>query len=409
MNQLFLDDMKLLLGDEYAAFQKTLDRPLLKAVRLNTLKTSASILAEIGVNEENVTPFNADTFYLDDSSSLGRSVYHQAGLFYLQEPSTTAVVTALDVKPGQTVLDLCAAPGGKSTQILSALKNTGLLWSNEISTSRCQALLSNLERWGADNFVLSNETPAHLAEKLAAAFDRIVVDAPCSGAAMFKKYSVIDQQYSHSFISSCALRQAAILEQAWTMLKPNGTMVYSTCTYNKCENEEVIASFLQTHPAARLVSTGLDCGRPGFSTAGLAAEKVRRIFPMDGGEGHFIAKIVNTQPVRCIAEGDQICVKTSPFVKTDLHIIRQGILAGRLVKGRLEPQHHLFVSLLGGSYDNFCNTDDQQIIRRFVRGEVLDISGYKGYVQIRYHNIPVGFGKGDGTRIKNHYPKGLRY
>jgi 16S rRNA C967 or C1407 C5-methylase (RsmB/RsmF family)/NOL1/NOP2/fmu family ribosome biogenesis protein len=438
MNELFLSDMKRLLQDEYPAFLATLDDPIKKAIRLNTLKTDAKILDQLTDQPLKAAPFASETYYLPDKTTLGNHPYHQAGLFYLQEPSATAAVTALDVRPNDKVIDLCAAPGGKSTQILSALKGQGLLWSNEIDSKRCQTLLSNLERWGADNYVLSNETPLALADNLASCFNKVLVDAPCSGGAMYKKYAVIDRQYSEAGIASCARRQKEILDQAYRLLAVGGVMVYSTCTYDIEENEENIAAFLNRYPDMELVSTGLNCGRCGLPVKGADGKLMRRITPMDGGEGHFIAKMVKTKTDEVIRNFktqpsvkdkivDQFLMEnkitvpyliyrmevwatTTSFVKyPQLHIVRQGVLVGRLDKGRLKPEHHFYLSLLGCQVPSYCNLSDPLLVSRFLKGEVLPVTGYKGYTAIAYNGVTLGFGKGDGTQIKNHYPKGLRH
>jgi len=435
MNEQFLKDMSDLLGDDYPAFLASLSVPMRKALRINTLKASREMLAPLGSQGWQAVPFAPDTYYVPTDNQLGVHPWHQAGLYYLQEPSTTAAVTALSVQPGDRVLDLCAAPGGKSTQIMTALAGTGLLWSNEIDRSRCQTLLGNLERWGDDGYILTGETPERLAAALGSSFDRILVDAPCSGEGMYKKYDVIDSQYSQANAWACQRRQLSILDQAVAMLRPGGTMVYSTCTYNRHENEQAMALFLKAHPDMMLVPTGLKHCRPGFPQDGMDAGLVSRILPMDGGEGHFVARLVRRgdQPARMLKTGaaghepvvdrflqeagitvpyqlveGQVWGSRQPPIRTAVHVIRQGVMLGEVVKGRFEPHHHLFVALLGQTYKNVCDIGDADVLRRYLAGEALPLAGYHGYVQIRWQGVPVGFGKADGSQIKNHYPKGLR-
>lgn len=430
LNEYFLKELKALIPDEFEDFLKCYELPMRRALRINVLKSNfRQIINEIQL--KSVTPFDADTFYIDSEDKLGKHPFHIGGLFYLQEPSATMAVNALNIQKNDKVLDLCAAPGGKSTQILSALDNSGLLWSNEISRSRAQRLLSNLERWGSDNYILSSMSAEELALRLKGYFDKVLVDAPCSGAAMFKKYPDSVPGYSEGNVLACQNRQLRILEEAYKMLREGGSLVYSTCTFNTRENEEVIDKFLRLHPAAELTETGLSCGRSGFEN-----NKVRRCFPMDGGEGHFVARMVRKEandtvklpemnnsenrivrefieenlknPIRYTLVGNNAYASAKPLIMFKGKIIRQGVLLGNIEKQRLEPHHHAFVALMNQS--NFKNTVDLNAkeAESYLRGNSLPINGYKGYVQLRYENHPFAFGKGDGRQIKNRLPKGLR-
>ncbi len=255
-NDYFDQEMKELLGSEYPAFLACSDKPMYKSLRLNPLKTSFDEIKEENIPLGDPVAFDKDTYYLNSDDKLGNHPFHLGGLYYLQEPSTTMVVNALDIQENDKVLDLCGAPGGKSTHILSKLKGTGLLWSNEIDRNRCQSLLQNLERWGSDNFILTNLAADKLCDKVMGYFDKVLVDAPCSGSSMFKKYPTSLLEYNLASELACQKRQLEILDEAYKALKENGILVYSTCTYNLYENEQVIEQFLNKHPDMNLVDTG---------------------------------------------------------------------------------------------------------------------------------------------------------
>jgi len=429
-NEYFLNEMKELLQDEFETFLKTQEKEMAKSIRLNPLKVSSLELVDGLIKSR----FDENSFYLNDDVKLGKHPFHLAGLYYLQEPSAACVVKALDLKENDWVLDLCAAPGGKTTQILSALHNTGLLFTNEINNNRCNILLSNIERWGADNYVLTNCAPENLCPHLTGIFDKVLVDAPCSGASMFKKYPETINDYNENSVKACAKRQAGILDLAANTLKDNGVLVYSTCTYNQIEDEQVIYEFLKRHPEFELVDTNLNL-RKGIKYLDLDVTKLSRVFPMDQGEGHFVCKMIKHQEtypsklhylsvsknkvvdeflntyfnrnIEYYIVKDKVYYCPKGYVDLKVNIVRSGILIGEIIKGRFEPHHHLFVSLLGKEYLNFCELNDQQV-EKYLKGETLNIVGYKGYVQLKYQGYPIGFGKADGTIIKNKYPKGLR-
>ena len=284
MNE-FLIRMKSLLGEEYGQFLKYYEADNFRGLRVNTLKCSADMLKNaIGFPLEQ-TPFCPDGFYIPkEIEGLGNHPLHHCGAFYIQEPSATSAVEMLGVQKGDRVLDLCAAPGGKSTQIGAKLGGTGLLWSNEIVKSRANILLSNIERMGISNAVVSNVHPDILCSQLSEQFDRVLVDAPCSGEGMFRKNSEAQNEWSEAHVKSCAERQLNILNSAKHALKSGGVMVYSTCTFSQEENEGVITRFLEENPDFTLEDSGVTFGRQ-------TLEYARRIFPMDGGEGHFAARL----------------------------------------------------------------------------------------------------------------------
>jgi 16S rRNA C967 or C1407 C5-methylase (RsmB/RsmF family)/NOL1/NOP2/fmu family ribosome biogenesis protein len=428
-NSYYLNQMKELLKEDYTKLVASFDLPLYKSLRVNPLKADKKLIeSEIALGER--VPFDEDTYYVEDEQKLGRHPFHLAGLYYLQEPSATMAVNALDVQKDDVVLDLCAAPGGKSTQILGKLKSTGFLFTNEYDRKRANTLLSNLERWGADNCLLTNSTVENLCPQLKGICDKVLVDAPCSGSGMFRKYPESVAEYTEGNVKACARRQLAILDQAAVTVKQGGTLVYSTCTLNRQEDEEVVEAFLAEHPQFTLVDSGLRCGQKGFDAQGFT----RRAFPWQGGEGHFVARMIRSgentavrlkqlpyshdklvdqflkavgrEEIRYTIIGERVYASAVPLYDLKAAILRQGIQLGSLTKGRLEPHHHFFISFKG--LKNICDITDVDELNRFLRGESLMKPTERGFVQITYRGVPIGFGKSDGFQIKNHLPKGLR-
>ncbi|MBR0138458.1 MAG: RsmF rRNA methyltransferase first C-terminal domain-containing protein [Erysipelotrichaceae bacterium] len=435
MNEYFSQQMKQLLKEEYPAFEKAMQEPLFRSLRINGSKTSADELRENGFVLEKKSPFDGDSYYISSEEKMGNHPFHNGGLYYLQEPSSAMAVNALQIEQGDKVLDLCAAPGGKSTQILSRLKGKGLLVTNEISYQRSTALLSNLERWGYHNFILCNDTPEHIASSFEGFFDKVIVDAPCSGSAMFRKYPKSEEYYEEALVLMNQKRQLEILDFAQKCLRQGGVLVYSTCTFNQQEDEEVIRSFLESHKGFELEDTGITAGRTGYPLEGINHLKMRRALPMDQGEGHFVARIRKTgeQPEKRIRTSgydrnplveeflseqieekitykitkDKVYYIDFPLSEVSCKIIRNGALIGEIIKNRFEPAHHFYL-LNSLTYKNSVDLDELSQAEKFMKGETLNISGNKGYVQICYRGHAIGFGKGDGRIIKNHYPKGLR-
>lgn len=434
----FLFRMKSLLGDEYDEFLKFYEAENFRGLRVNTLKCSVEKLKNLLDFELNNTPFCGEGFYIPDNvSSLGNNPLYHAGAFYIQEPSATSAVTMLDVNEDDYVLDLCAAPGGKSTQIGAKLNGTGLLWSNEIVKNRANILLSNIERMGIKNAVVSNCRPDVLCQNLSNCFDKVLVDAPCSGEGMFRKNSDAQVQWSEEHVKSCAQRQLLILNSAKHALKPGGVLVYSTCTFSYEENEGVISEFLAENPDFELIDANVSFGRP-------ALELARRIFPMDGGEGHFAAKLYKKGTLvpnyaSCTRQekidkdifdfydslfidrpfgenitvvGDKIIIlpKNYNFNTKGLSILRAGIVLGEIVKKRIEPHHSVFMAAsmpqCRMSVDFDVNSAE---IANYLRGQEIAVtSDVKGYTAVCVNGITTGFGKVSDSRLKNKYPKGLR-
>lgn len=331
----FLDRMqKLLKEEEYAAFLSSYGQKRRYSLRVNTLKADREkvlrllrqtfseasdpeydgSLYDSSLWEESLqpVPWEADGFYYPEELRPGRLPWHEAGMYYIQEASAMAPAMLCNAQPGERVLDLCAAPGGKSTKLAASLKGKGILVANEIHPERAKILSSNLERMGARNALVTSETPQKLASRFPLFFDRIVVDAPCSGEGMFRKEEEALTHWSPENVRMCAERQSGILEEAAAMLRAGGTLVYSTCTFSPEENEGVIFRFLKTHPEFSLVNIpalpGIDVKKWGFAGGRpewipeedaeteddrALAEQIRgtiRLWPhLLGGEGHFAA------------------------------------------------------------------------------------------------------------------------
>ena len=449
----FLGEMKEMLGTEYDDYLTCMAQPHERGIRVNTLKFPVAERERLGLALE-PCPFAPDGFYLRSSEgSVGRSPWHHAGAFYSQEPSAMSAVTVLNPQPGDRVLDVCAAPGGKSTQMAAALQGEGLLWSNEYVKKRAQILLSNLERMGVRNAVVSNTHPDILAAKLSGFFDKVLVDAPCSGEGMFRRDPAAVSEWSPEHSKACAVRQLAILESAAECVREGGVLVYSTCTFSFCENENVAAAFLERHPEFVMEDSGVTFGRPGFNRSdAFDLTLARRIFPMDGGEGHFVARLRKTggnssgfftdsmkiskpndtekraaalfeECFTCAPYGEIVRIGESCYLQPmtlhnipdlrGLGILRGGVLLGDVLRGRIEPSHALFMAMKPEECRRAVSfAPDSAALSAFLHGEETELpassAGWKGFTAVACGNTVTGFGKASGGRLKNRYPKGLR-
>lgn len=430
--------MKDLLGNEYPAYLASFENPPFRGIRLNTLKCSADVLKASLPFPLEPSPFSPLGYLLPKSAEkIGRLPMHHAGAFYVQEPSAASAVTVLNPQPGEKILDLCAAPGGKSTQIAALLGGKGLLWSNEAVHNRAGILLSNMERMGIRNAIVSCCGPDVLCSRLEGYFDRVLVDAPCSGEGMFRRSEEAIQDWSPEHVKSCAVRQLAILESACTAVKGNGVLVYSTCTFSREENEEVVAKFLTSHSDFKLSDCGTTFGRPAF------LPQARRVFPMDGGEGHFVAKLVRHSSVSCsvrernftepkdLKPAQELCsrifqekplqhiekIQDSFYLVPDgfpctdgLGVLRVGVQLGTLRPGRAEPAHAVFMASKPEELQKtVALSHDSTAIAAFLHGEEIQVPAeMKGWCGVAVNGVTVGFGKCSDGRLKNHYPKGLR-
>lgn len=292
--QEFLERMEHMLGEEYPAFLQSYEEPRKFGLRVNTMKISVEEFQRLAPFHLTPIPWIPNGFYYEREDDPARHPFYYAGLYYLQEPSAMTPASILPVMPGEHVLDLCAAPGGKATALGAKLAGEGLLVANDISASRAKALLKNLEIFGIRNSFVTNAYPAKLAEQFAGAFDKILVDAPCSGEGMFRKDLANARVWGLEKVKECAKTQHEIIRQAVSMLRPGGLLLYSTCTFSPEENEQTIASLLQEDTRMRLVEIpwqeGFSHGRPDLADGNVELEKCIRIFPHRmGGEGHFLA------------------------------------------------------------------------------------------------------------------------
>lgn len=453
----FEKKMKAFLGDEWDDFLYSYDNNRFQALRFNTLKVQSPeermrILKTLKISSDKKVSWADEAYYFDENVRPGKHPYHEMGLYYIQEPSAMSAAALLAPKPGMRVLDLCAAPGGKSTQLATYLGDSGLLVSNEINTQRSRILSQNIERMGIKNAIVTNEDSFVLASHFPGFFNAIQVDAPCSGEGMFRKLPEAIEQWSMENVAICAARQKEILDNAAVMLKPGGTIVYSTCTFSKEENEDVIEYFLERHPDFTL-------------------EEMERFWPHKvDGEGHFVAKLVRrgsvdtdlkadrktkknknsknrkneTKPAltkenmkllsefldETISEDMAAWIKNSrlvmfgeqlyrlPDMEVDikgLKVQRVGLHIGEFKKQRFEPSHSLALALKLNDAKNLVKLtcDNPQTIG-FFNGQSVMLSDEqtaeckKGWALVCVDGYPAGWGKVNGAQVKNHYPKGLR-
>ena len=464
--QAFLERMERLLGTEYNDFLESYRRERYYGLRCNLLKVSgAEFTARMPFTLEPVS-WAREGYYYQASDQPGRHILHEAGAYYIQEPSAMAVVEILDPRPGEYILDLCAAPGCKSTQIAGRMNGEGLLVSNEIIQSRAKILSQNIERMGIRNCVVCNETPERMAAFFSGFFDRIVVDAPCSGEGMFRKDDTAIAEWSEEHVAMCAERQYGILAEAARMLKPGGVLVYSTCTFAPDENEGVISRFLRDHGDFVIEERPHDGdflpGRPDWIQNPVKElEHTMRLMPDKlRGEGHYIAALrrydgmqktcmdaktekqrlakrypatdknqdilaagvqtfltkelglpkewLNRQHGRIQAFGDQIYLVPEAMLSMDgMKVVRPGLHLGTNKKNRIEPAHALALALNIGETDKKMSLTGEAA-KRYIHGESLLCESQKGWTLLTYEGYPLGFGKAANGQMKNHYPRGLR-
>lgn len=479
----FENRMKEYLLDEYEAFVASYDNPEVKGIRLNTLAPGEILGAICNEMKEDLEkrsvktgeiPWNKDAFYYETEAEAfrpGKHPFHEAGVYYIQEPSAMAPVTYLSVNPGERVLDLCASPGGKSTQIAACLKGEGILISNEIMSDRARILSENIERMGVRNALVISEDPRNISDKFAGFFDKVLVDAPCSGEGMFRRSETAVNEWSLENVRMCADRQKWILDEAAKMLRPGGTLVYSTCTFSKEENEEQMLDFLKEHEDFALSEMTIYDGMiAGYGGVGI------RLFPHKvKGEGHYVCKLVKKNmsgdndelskipPVfgfepditkkeksdikdmyvffkevcseklleyiearRITRFKDQIYLLPTdcPSLK-GLKVLRPGLHLGTILKNRFEPGHALAMAITKEEIRNKCNLsldsleDKISEIYKYYNGETFNVTeemfddGFSkknpsGWHVIFINGASAGWGKLSNSIMKNHFPKGLR-
>lgn len=454
----FINKYKQLLGNEAAEFLASFDQPVEKGFRINPLKYQGQL-------------HEHDTAHPIDYSQWGyygkvngKSIDHQSGLVYSQEPSAMLVGEIARPKPGQKVLDLCAAPGGKTTYLASFMDQEGLLVSNEINRGRAKILAENVERFGIQNAIVLNESPDRMESRFEKYFDVIVVDAPCSGEGMFRKDPNAINYWNIDYPAECANRQREILKSAMQMLAPNGTLVYSTCTFAPEEDEQIIAWLLDQYPTLSMGTVkktdSMDDGRPEWADGNPELSKAVRLFPHHfRGEGHFMAKLINNaiddvpakRPVKLskknkkkakkvptdslskaqlqlwrdfaanflknpdyfeekhlIVQKDHLYYQTIPVDLSGLRYIKPGLELGTFKKNRFEPNQSLLMALKTTDFKQLAPIAEEDW-SKYVHGDVLTTNlSYKGWVAVAVDNTVVGPGKLSQGTIKNFYPKGLR-
>jgi len=424
----FLNRMKEQLGEEYPAFLRSLERPRAVALRFNPLKGEKPELPFV----RDCVPWEPEEYYYDPESRPGLHPYHEAGVYYLQEASAMAPVALLDPKPGEWVCDLCAAPGGKTTQIAGRMMGEGFLLCNEWSPKRAKILSRNIERMGVGNALVTNEHPERLALRLAGCFDRVLIDAPCSGEGMFRKEEAAVTDWSEETVQMCARRQREILHSGAALVRPGGRLVYSTCTFAPEENEQVIALFLESHPDFEPESLEV----PWFSQGDNGSY---RMWPHKLlGEGHFAAVLrrkgmeqrqspeeereaklpkewitfakdleIQLPQGKAVLFGQSLywAPEGLPELK-GLKVERPGLELGAVKKDRFEPSHALALWLkhCRRMEDYPCGSRE---MAAYIHGDVVP-SVEKGWCLVTVDGYSIGWGKGDGSVLKNHYPKGLR-
>lgn len=435
----YVEQMKPILGGDLPAFLRSYDLPRTHGLRFNGLKTAPELQENVvRMFDLKPVPWCPAGYYYGENARPGKHPYHQAGLYYIQEPSAMSAVELLDPQPGETILDLAAAPGGKTTHIASKMNGEGLLVSNEIHPERAKILAENVERMGIANALVTCAAPDELSRRFPEAFDRIMLDAPCSGEGMFRKDPNALEEWSPSLVDMCAARQRDVLDHAYAMLKPGGTLAYSTCTFNRSENEETIAHFTAAYPDMGIVL-------------------MKRLWPHEeAGEGHFVAVLRKTEtgerngeskkarkpqdkgknrpaqaalrdfaswaadelPGYRLPSGTPILFGESlyllPAAETlaidGLKIPRAGLHLAHLKKNRIEPAHALAMALTSGQARQQIRLEaDGPEAAAYLRGETLPVpADLRGWTLVTVDGLPLGWGKASGGQLKNHYPKGLR-
>ncbi len=446
--------MRTLLGTEASAFFESLKAPPQIGLRVNTQKVAPEAFRTLAPWQLKPVPWCPSGFRVEEPGVRpGLHPLHRAGVYYLQEPSAMAVAEALAPRPGEWVIDLASAPGGKSTQLASALGGQGLLVANEVDAKRVRALGENLERWGAKNAVITSESVGTLAQRWGAVFDRVLLDAPCSGEGMFRKSDEALAQWREGLVAACAARQGTLLAEASALVKPDGVMVYSTCTFAPEENEAVVSAFLRAHEDFRLEPLELPGASPGrpdwLAVAHPEVSHTARFWPHKvAGEGHFVARFrrtagelgrvpLSTPPTLPRAARDHwsafrnATLPPQAFSDAALALqgnglfalperfpalhgvrtLRPGLWLGTLKKNRFEPSHSLALALTPADLQTMQTLElspDDPALTRYLRGDVLEAPGSDGWVVVTIGGFALGWGRRSQGVLKNFYPKGLR-
>ena len=451
----FCDEMKRILGDEYEDYLASMEESRKYGLRVNTAKISVEEFERIAPFPLRKIPYVDNGFYYDSDIQPAKHPYYFAGLYYLQDPSAMTPASRLPVEEGDVVLDLCAAPGGKATELAAKLRGTGLLIANDISSKRAKALLKNIELFGVENSFIVTEYPKKLQEYFTGFFDKILIDAPCSGEGMFRKEPAMVKAWEQNGPEFYAKLQEEILEQALPMLRPGGYLLYSTCTFSPLEDEGTVEKILAMDKEMELVSMEgyekFTQGKP--ELIGSKDENIRkcvRIFPHKlDGEGHFLAlfhkkgegaasnylekrKGLKGEEKRLFEEFSQnlnrvfephrleskngmlyYMPEQLPQMK-GLRFLRSGLFLGEMKKNRFEPSQSLAMALNKSDYKNCLDfsAEDERVIR-YLKGETLTLTpeegaGQDGWQLVCVDGYSLGWGKKNRSTLKNKYHSGWR-
>lgn len=452
----FEEKMKTLLGSEYEEYTACYDEPRHYGLRVNTAKISVEDFLKIAPWPLEPVPWIENGFYYDgDHIQPSKHPYYFAGLYYLQEPSAMTPASRLPVEPGDRVLDVCAAPGGKATELGAKLQGTGVLAANDLSSSRAKGLLKNLELFGIGNVLVLSEEPGKLVSYFEGYFDKILIDAPCSGEGMFRKDKKMVKAWEEHGPSFFSKIQKSIITQAAQMLRPGGMLLYSTCTFSPEENEQTIEYLLQEYPEFQICEMegyeGFVNGMPQVTESrNEELKKTVRIFPHRmKGEGHFLALLQKGEahpalssgtdtgkpkklpeeftsflshvhreflPSRMELRGDKVYYMPAdlPSIR-GIRFLRTGLLLGELKKNRFEPSQAFAMNLKMEEYDQILNlpVSDERVIK-YLKGDTLDVEDLvslkeKGWYLVCVDGYPLGFGKLINQMLKNKYLPGWRW
>lgn len=460
----FLDSMKELLQDEYDEYIASFEKEYCQGIRVNTSKISVDDFLELVPFELEPIPWVKNGFYVKQDMAVTRHPYYYAGLYYVQEPSAMLPASRLPVEEGDKVLDLCAAPGGKATELGSRLNGTGLLVANDISNSRAKGLLKNLELFGIANIMVCSETPEKLCRKYENYFDKILIDAPCSGEGMFRKDPAMVKSYLEHGPLYYAAIQKEIVEAALRMLKPGGKLLYSTCTFSLSEDEEIIQWVLENHREMRILPME---GCKGFCDGKAINENEQltgciRIFPHRvNGEGHFAALLEKTDTSaseefteinyvnkkqkkenpnisngkvpeawkvfceeyleRSVHWNHVICLEDRLYAMPEntepekgIRYLRTGLYLGDLKKNRFEPGQAfaMYLKMQECKSSISLRADDERVIR-YLKGETVELTekeseGLKAWCLVCVDGYPLGWAKWVNGSLRNKYYSGWR-
>ena len=442
----FLERMKGMLGEDFAAFERALGEPSVRAVRVNTVKLTVGDFLEKTELDLSPIPYAEDGFIPSNTEGIGKTAEHHAGMFYVQDPGAMATVKALDIQRGWRVLDSCAAPGGKASQLAAAIGEDGFLLANEYVPKRAKIIVGNFERLGIKNAAVTSLDTATIGEIYPGYFDLVLCDAPCSGEGMFRKYEEAVSEWSEDNVRLCADRQRQILDNLSGTVRSGGYLLYSTCTYSKEENEDTVAYFLERHPEFSLCPVNEKI--QAATAPGLCGmTEARRFYPhLSKGEGQFIALLKKDEnAANLTTKADKNPLKPAKtadiavfdkFAADNLSVkpkgkilsvgeylvlvghserlpsfatFMSGVILGEVKKGNFFP-HHQFFSAYGDIFLRKVNlTRGNARVEGYLRGEEIDASEVQnGWCAVTYEGVALGGGKISGGRVKNHYPKGLR-